>query len=92
MKTITDYGPCPILEQAAEECTELAQASLKLARKLRGENPTDESWSELWNNLCEEMTHVAISIQAICEKDESDELILYKIIKDRMIQKKESED
>lgn len=33
-------GTAALLEQLAEESAELAQAALKMARKLRGENPT----------------------------------------------------
>ena len=33
-------GEAAVLEQTAEECAELAHACLKMARKLRGENPT----------------------------------------------------
>ena len=36
-------GEPATLEMIAEECTELAQASLKLARALRKENPTPRS-------------------------------------------------
>ena len=37
---IDSIGLPAVLEQLAEECSELAQASLKYARLLRGENPT----------------------------------------------------
>lgn len=42
MKDIIDViGKPAALEGLAEEAAELAQAALKLARKLRGENPSD---------------------------------------------------
>lgn len=36
-------GEPAFLEQLAEECSELAQAALKTARKYRGENPTPKT-------------------------------------------------
>lgn len=36
-------GTAALLEQLAEESAELAQAALKLARKMRNENPTPKS-------------------------------------------------
>lgn len=38
-------GTPAMLEQTAEECVELAQSCLKLARLMRGENPVHKS---LW--------------------------------------------
>ena len=49
-----------ILEQAAEECSELAQAFLKKARKLRGDNPTPKEMDEINENLVEEYTDLVI--------------------------------
>lgn len=40
MNLVNEIGVPAMLEQCAEECTELAQACLKLARKIRNENPT----------------------------------------------------
>ena len=40
---IDTIGLPAMLEQLAEECSELAQASLKYARLLRGENPTPKT-------------------------------------------------
>lgn len=36
-------GTAALLEQLAEESAELAQAALKMARKIRNENPTPKS-------------------------------------------------
>ena len=47
-----------MLEQFAEECTELAQAALKQARILRGENPTPVTEVEAHNNVIGEFTDV----------------------------------
>lgn len=76
MKSINEYGAAPILEQAAEECAELAQACLKLSRKLRGENPTDETWAEIWDNLCEEIDDVVIAVEALCETNTDGKMLL----------------
>ena len=48
-------------EQLAEECTELAQACLKKARKLRDENYTPKTMEEIDENLEEEFTDVRLS-------------------------------
>ena len=47
-----------MLESLAEECTELAQAALKTARLIRGENPTPITQEEAKANLREEFTDV----------------------------------
>ena len=38
MKIIEEIGEAAMLEQLAEECTELAKAALKMARIIRKEN------------------------------------------------------
>lgn len=51
--------PLPDLyEQLAEEAAELSQAANKMARYLRGINPTPKSEQEVQNNLIEEYTDV----------------------------------
>lgn len=51
--------PMPDLyEQLAEEAAELAQAANKMARVLRGTNPTPKTEEEARNNLIEEYTDV----------------------------------
>ena len=47
-----------LLEQLAEECSELAQAALKLARYLRGENAPVKSRMQLISDLLEEIADV----------------------------------
>lgn len=42
-RILNKIGEPAVLEQLAEECTELAQSALKLARKIRGENPTPKA-------------------------------------------------
>ena len=51
-------GEAAMFEQLAEECTELAKEALKMARKIRGENPTPLSYCEIIDNLREETTDV----------------------------------
>ncbi len=55
---IEKIGEPAMLEQLAEEASELAQAALKLARKLRRENPTPKTFEECKANLREEYTDV----------------------------------
>ena len=61
MSNIVDHIGVPaLLEQTAEDCCELAQACLKMARKLRDENPTPKSIEDIRDNLVEEMADVAL--------------------------------
>lgn len=56
MKMIDNIGRAAMLEQFAEEATELAHAALKMARVERGENPTPVTWGEANQSLIEEYT------------------------------------
>ena len=49
-----------MLEQTAEECTELAHACLKLARIMRGANPTPTTEKEATDAVEEEVADVQI--------------------------------
>ena len=51
-------GEPELLCQCAEECAEMAQAALKLARILRGINPTPVSEDEARQNLEEEFNDI----------------------------------
>lgn len=63
---IKDYIGIPaLLEQFAEECTELAQASLKYARKLRRDNPTPKNVGEIIDDFQEEMADVFVCIDEL---------------------------
>lgn len=63
---IKDYIGIPaLLEQFAEECTELAQASLKYARKLREENPTPKTEKEILDNFHEELADILVCVDEI---------------------------
>lgn len=55
-------GEPAFLEQLAEECSELAQAALKTARKYRGENPTPKTIDECYDALQEEIADVMLCV------------------------------
>lgn len=57
---VDQIGVPALLEQMAEECCELAQACLKMARKLRDENPTPKSIEDIRDNLIEELADVEL--------------------------------
>lgn len=67
---VEHIGVPALLEQLAEECCELAQASLKMARKLRDENPTPKSIEDIRDNLVEEIADVDVCLDRI--EDETD--------------------
>ena len=52
-------GEPAMYEQLAEECNELGKAALKLARVLRGENPTPVTEEAARAKVIEEFTDVA---------------------------------
>ena len=53
MKIIEEIGEAAMLEQLAEECTELAKAALKMARIIRKENPTPVTEKDAIANIRE---------------------------------------
>lgn len=55
---IERIGRAAMLEQMGEEAAELAKAALKLARVLRGENPTPTTKEEAEKDLIAEFTDV----------------------------------
>ena len=67
-----------LYEQLAEEASELAQACLKKARKLRGENYTPKSMQEIDDNVIEEYTDVILSAK-ICDLSINEDLEYYKL-------------
>ncbi len=58
-------GTAAALEQLAEESAELAQAALKMARKMRNENPTPKSRADCIANLQEEIADVELCISVL---------------------------
>lgn len=65
LEAIRMLGEPALMEQLAEECSELAQAALKLARKERGENPTPKTLDECFKALIEEMADVKLCIWVV---------------------------
>ena len=60
-ETIKDtIGEPAMYEQLAEECTELSHACQKLARILRGENPTPAHPEVVAKNINEELVDVIL--------------------------------
>lgn len=55
---IEKIGEPAMYEQLAEECTELAQAALKVARILRDENPTPVTIDDALESVGEEYTDI----------------------------------
>ena len=69
MSRINDEITIPaLLEHVAEECVELAQACLKLARYLRGENPTGMAEDALVERLLEEIGDVLNMLNVLKDK------------------------
>lgn len=64
-EVIRSLGEPALLEQLAEECSELAQAALKLARLERGENPTPKTEEECVVNLLEELGYVNLCMSVV---------------------------
>lgn len=64
---IDQIGEPAALEQLAEECCELAQAALKLARCERGENPTPKSKNECVQAVLSEVADVFACIDILKE-------------------------
>ena len=62
MSVVEKIGVSALLEQTAEECCELAHACLKMARKLRDENPTPRQIEDIRDELVEEMADVELCL------------------------------
>ena len=65
-------GDAAMLEQLAEECAELGQAALKMARVLRKENPTPVTEDEASDMIIEEAADVLICIDEVGVFDSSE--------------------
>ena len=62
---VLKIGEAATYEQLAEEAAELAQAALKVARVLRGENPTPVTAEEATAHIIEEFTDVAVCAKVL---------------------------
>lgn len=58
-------GEAAALEQLAEEAAELAHAALKMARIVRGENPTPVSKEQAYLSLLEEVGDVRLCVSVL---------------------------
>lgn len=58
-------GTPALLEQTAEEAAELANAALKLARLMRGENPTPKTVEDCLESLTEEAAGIELCISLL---------------------------
>lgn len=54
-----------LYEQLAEECSELSQASLKMARIIRNENKTPVTIDEARENISEEYTDILLCAEVL---------------------------
>nr|DAF49593.1 MAG TPA: NTP-PPase-like protein [Myoviridae sp. ctuev19] len=64
-EVICSLGEPALLEQLAEECSELAHAALKMARLERGENPTPKAKIDCESALMEEIADVHLCLGVI---------------------------
>lgn len=62
---IKRIGEAAVLEQLAEEAAELAQSALKMARIIRGENPTPVTAAAAYDSLFEEVGDVRLCISVM---------------------------
>ena len=65
MKILDEIGEPAMLEQLAEEASELAQAALKLARKERGDNPTPKTKQQCVADLLQEIADVKLVMSCL---------------------------
>lgn len=71
IREIRERVPAATLyEQLAEECVELAHAALKMARYLRGENPTPLTEEQIRDSLAEEASDVHLVAKILDIKGE----------------------
>lgn len=81
-------GKPAMLEQTAEEASELAFACLKMARSMRNENPVHwRTNEEMYNNLVEECADIIVCLDELLECElvgESDFISAYDSKRKRM--------
>ncbi len=90
---VDSIGVPALLEQTAEECTELAQACLKYARYLRAENKVHRPFVNIQANFNEEIADVSVCIDELgkagmLDLDEIERIKEYKLkrMKERMVE------
>ena len=67
-------GKPALLDQLAEEASELTKAALKLSRILRGENPTPVTEQEAINDLVEEFSEVIQCARELKLRQDEDQI------------------
>ena len=65
MKIVEEIGVPALFEQTAEECVELAHVCMKLARKLRQENPTPIDIPDIMSKFDEETADVMLCLNIL---------------------------
>lgn len=65
MEVIKTIGTPAILDQCAEECSELTHACLKLSRKIRNVNPTPAEYKDIVESVTEEIADVYLCIDYV---------------------------
>lgn len=83
MNIVDEIGLPALLEQTAEECMELGHACLKLARKMRGENPTPAQSMDILHSICEEAADVEVCINMLIRESVILPDELHPIIRDK---------
>lgn len=68
-KIFAKLGRAAVLEQLAEEASEVAQAALKMARIIRGENPTPKTHMEARADLEEELADFRVCVEVLDRND-----------------------
>lgn len=84
-KTIAEkLSKAAVLEQMAEEAAELCQAALKLARILRGENPTPVSEEDAALQVNGEMADVEVCADVLAEHGIIGHNVVWEIYNNKM--------
>lgn len=65
MTIVEAIGVPAALDQVVEECTELAQAAIKLARVLRGRNPARISEEDAKEHVIEEYADLLLAMDSV---------------------------
>lgn len=87
-------GVPAVLEQLAEESSELTQAALKYARDIRGENKTHKDRTEIVKNFHEEICDIMICLDDLVGAGivNMDEVELWSLYKTNRMKKRLQED
>ena len=58
--------------QLSEEAAELSQAAAKMARYIHGTNPVEASYTDIEDNICEELTDIGICCNVLGIKPDNE--------------------